>query len=115
MNTQVCAAFLAMSLTIAGAANADSRYNVTVENRSGIAIDQIYMSRVTDPNWRNDLLGSVILWSGYDTTILKGWGHYDVKLVDGDGDDCVVNDVAIQGDGTLMITGEWLLRCEGYG
>ncbi len=112
MNTKFCAAFLAMSLTIAGAAHAD---NLTVENRSGIAIDQIYMSRVTDPDWRNDLLGSGILWSGYDTTILKGWGRYDVKLVDGDGDDCVVNDVAIRGDSTLMITRAWLLRCEGYG
>jgi hypothetical protein len=35
--------------------------------------------------------------------------------VDRDGDDCVVNNVAIPAEGTLTITGEWLLLCEGYG
>src|SRR5260370_42680216 len=108
MNTKVCAAFLGMGLTIAGAAHAEwdnsPYYNVTVDNRSGYPIDELYMSGVTDNNWHNDLLGSGSLWSGYRTTIRATLGHYDVKLVDSDGDKCVVNDVLIPGDRTLPIT-----------
>jgi hypothetical protein len=119
MNTKFCAALLAMGLTIAGAARAEwdnSRYyNVTVENRSGYPIDELYMSGVTDINWQNDLLGSDILWSGYHTTLRAALGHYDVKLVDSDGDNCVVNDVVIRGDRTLTITSDMLMRCESNG
>jgi hypothetical protein len=54
------------------------------------------------------------LASGYHTDFIADLGRYDVKLVDSDGDECVVNGVQIGGDRRLTITRDLLLRCEGY-
>jgi hypothetical protein len=121
MNTNIGAAIFAVGLGLLGIAHADSwdslgnrNRNVIVENRSSITIDSIYMSGVNDTSWESDLLGSSELDPGYHTTILATPGRYDVKLVDGDGDKCVINNVEIRGDRTLTITTDMLMRCEGY-
>jgi hypothetical protein len=120
MNKQtIAAAVLAFGGALIGSANADSwdnagRYQVTVENRSGYTIENIYMSSTNDTSWERDLLGSSELLNGYHTTVFASAGHYDIRLVDRDHDQCVVNNVEIRGDRTLAITAEMLLRCEGY-
>jgi hypothetical protein len=119
MDTKKIVAAVAVGLSLFGVAQADSwdnlsRRNVTVENASGTTIESLYMSAVSDDSWESDLLGSGYLSSGSQTRILADPGRYDVKLVDRDGDECIVNNVQIQGDRVMTITANMLMRCEGY-
>ena len=61
--------------------------------QSGYTIERFYMSSTSNPYWSRDLLGTGRLASGYHTNFRADLGTYDVKLVDSDGDECVVNGV----------------------
>lgn len=118
MNTKVAISTLSF-LGLSGLASADAwdnrgRTTVTLWNESGYTIERFYMSSTSNPYWSADLLGTGRLASGYHTDFLADLGRYDVKLVDSDGDECVVNGVTIGGDRRLTITRDLLLRCEGY-
>ena len=118
MNTKL--AILTLSfLGLSGLASADAwddhgHTTVTLWNESGYTIERFYMSSTYNPYWSADLLGTRRLASGYHSNFLADLGTYDVKLVDSDGDECVVNGVTIGGDRRLTITRDLLLRCEGY-
>jgi hypothetical protein len=107
------------ALTLAAASGsflvqAQSSYRVTIENRSDFDIYHVYLSAVRMTDWENDELGSQVLDSGYRFTLLDRFypGRYDLKLVDEDGDSCVVPSVEISGNTTWNITNSWLLNCE---
>jgi hypothetical protein len=89
-------------------------YTVQIENRSDYAIYQIRMSLASDRSWERDLLGTGALPSGYHITLPERFspGYYDLKLVDEDGDVCVVSNVRVNGNTTWDITNSWLLNCE---
>jgi hypothetical protein len=88
-------------------------YTVKIENASIYDIYHIYMSPVGYTIWGPDLLGSNILYTNYTFTQPGlAAGHYDLKLVDEDGDSCVVPNVAVYGDTNWRITNSWLLNCE---
>lgn len=118
MSTKVAILTLGF-LGLSGLASADAwdergRTTVTLWNESGYTIERFYMSSTSNPYWSADLLGRGRLASGYHTNFIADLGRYDVKLVDSDGDECVVNGVQIGGDRRLTITRDLLLRCEGY-
>ena len=90
-----------------------SRYYLRLENASSFDIHKLFMSSSDEENWGPDPLGVHILRSGASFTLtgISG-GAYDVKLVDEDGDSCVVRNVNVYRNRTSQITDEWLLGCE---
>lgn len=84
----------------------------TVFNRSSYRINHMYVSSTSSNYWGGDRLGNDILYSNYrsDLQIYPGW--YDVKLVDQDGDSCIVRDVNFSNGGSWTITDGLLLACE---
>ncbi len=90
-------------------------YTLFIENDSRYDIYYLYMSRTLEDNWGSDQLGNEVLDSG-ETFALGNIpaGEYDVKFVDEDDDECVLNDIAIIDDTEWRLTTNFLLECEGY-
>ena len=113
MRTVAClllgAAGLALSVTSALA------YDWTISNASNWAIHEVYISPCGNRYWGQDRLGSSAIMRSGDSYVLHnvGGGCYDVKLVDEDGDVCVINRVNIGGDEEWEVTNQNLLKCEG--
>jgi hypothetical protein len=84
----------------------------TVYNNSSYTIDNLYVSPTGDRNWENDRLGNRYFPPTYRFDLPLDPGYYDVKLVDQDGDTCVVNHVNFLDGGTWTITNAVLLACE---
>jgi hypothetical protein len=88
-------------------------YSVTVDNASSFGIYQLYLSPANSNSWGPDFLGRYALLPGYNaTTVRIPAGTYDLKLVDQDGDSCVVPNVYIGQRTNWRITDTWLLNCE---
>lgn len=117
MMSRILSAVAALTLVAGSTAtltNAQSGYSVRIENESDYAIHQIHLSPVSDTDWERDLLGP-------RRTLPSGWyftfngvmpGRYDLKLIDEDGDVCVVSNVRISGNTNWGINNSWLLNCE---
>ncbi len=89
-----------------------NRVTVQLDNSSGYTIREIYLSPTSWTNWGRDLLGSGQLHSGYRETIEALPGTYDLRLVDTDGDDCILFNIQVRADRAITITRDALLRCE---
>jgi hypothetical protein len=102
------AAALALSVSSAYA------YDWTISNSSNWAIHEVYISSCGDRYWRQDRLGAHAVMHSGDSYVLHNvdGGCYDVKLVDEDGDVCVINKVRINGDEEWEVTDRNLLNCE---
>jgi hypothetical protein len=112
-----------LALTIAlglfaGLANAKGsklEAKVVVVNQSMWAIHELYLSSTDEADWGPDQLGpTTVIGTGERYTINKiPCDTYDVKLVDEDGDECVVGGVALcAGSDVWTITDEDLLTCQ---
>lgn len=87
---------------------------VKIVNESLWDIHHLYLSSVEDEEWGPDQLGDAVIESG-DSFQLHGipCDDYDVKIVDEDGDSCVVGGVTLCGDDDAwVITDEDLLACQ---
>jgi hypothetical protein len=89
------------------------RYTFHIVNHSRFRIDRIYVTHTYETDWGQDLLGSVYLKPNQYYDITAPAGEYDVKLVDEDGDKCIVNEILISQDFSWEITNTWLKQCEG--
>ena len=89
-------------------------YDWTISNSSKWAIHEVYISSCGDRYWGQDRLGSSSIMHAGDSYVLSnvGGGCYDVKLVDEDGDVCVINKVRINGNESWDVTDRALLNCE---
>ncbi|MBW1879760.1 MAG: hypothetical protein JRJ84_15465 [Deltaproteobacteria bacterium] len=108
--TAVTLALLACGTALAGAL----KTNVTVQNTSAWSIYQLHVSPTSESNWGPDQLGSDVIITGesYELTGVP-CGSYDFKLVDEDGDVCVMNAVEVcSGSSTLVIDSDALLACQ---
>jgi hypothetical protein len=87
--------------------------SLTISNTCMWDIYNVYISNADDSEWGEDLLGdSDILETGETRRFyLGGSGNYDIKLVDEDGDECMMWNVSINGAETLTITDESHLEC----
>lgn len=87
--------------------------NVVFVNQSAWEIHEIYFSPASQSNWGDDQLGSDVLEKG-DSLTLSGVEavRWDVRLVDEDGDECVLEDVKINGSDKWTITDKDLLGCQ---
>ncbi len=94
--------------------NADAQ-QLKIKNGSSYDIEYIYVSSSTDSSWGDDRLGSGILYSGGTTSIfLGGADYYDIKLIDEDGDECVMFEIWLDSKVTWNIENDELLECMGY-
>ena len=92
-----------------------SRYTIKLANSSRFEIYGLFMSSAEKKNWGKDYLNGVILAPGDKVTIIRIVpGEWDIKFVDEDGDECVLNDVKIFENYNWNITTDWLLNCEGF-
>ena len=92
-----------------------SRYSLQLNNYSGYVIDQVYVSQSSDDSWHDDLLGDddILQTPGsFDVTNILPGQYYDVKLVDQDGDPCILRHVYFNGNKFINISQDWLLGCE---
>ncbi len=90
--------------------------NVTVHNDSKWEIHNFFLAPSESDEWGPDQLGDEIVENGGKFTLNQiPCDTYDVKLVDEDGDECVVTEVDIcGGSDDWVVTDEDLLECEGY-
>lgn len=88
---------------------------VTVVNQSLWTIHEMYLSSTDGGEWGPDQLGpTVAIASGERHTLERiPCDTYDVKLVDEDGDECMVAGVALCGaEATWVVTDEDLRACQ---
>jgi len=93
-----------------------SPVSVGFKNTSDWSIDHVYLSPSDQNAWGPDQLGegdSDVIGSGEKFTLTKVEpGKYDIKLVDEDGDECVVEGLKLGESGELNITNENLMKCQ---
>jgi hypothetical protein len=87
---------------------------VTVQNNSSFAIFHWMMSPVSQNLWGPDQLGTAVVSTGGTFQLVDvPCDLYDVKLIDEDGDECVLGGVAVCDDDFIMeITDENLIGCQ---
>ena len=87
-----------------------------IVNKSSYAFAQLFISSSTRRVWGPDQLGRRIVRPGESFT-LRGipCGLYDIKLVDEDGDICVVTEIPRCRNHTHWeVTNDRLASCQGY-
>lgn len=87
---------------------------VKVVNKSDWEIHHFFLSSTDDDEWGPDQLGDQVIGTDESFTLKNiPCDSYDVKLVDEDGDECVVDDVDICGGAeSWTITNKILLGCQ---
>ena len=104
------AGVVALSSTAAG--SSDSK--IVITNKSAWAIHHLFLSPTEEREWGEDQLGNHTVNTG-DTFTLTGvpCRAYDVRLVDEDGDECIVEDVGIcASNNAWVIDDEDLVGCQ---
>lgn len=99
-----------------GTGPVDTGSTFTITNGTNYTIVYLYMSPTSQSTWGPDQLGSNVLSPGGSFTLTGiGCDAYDIRLVDEDEDECVVNGVTFCNESAgWHITNEMLLSCEGY-
>jgi hypothetical protein len=89
---------------------------VKVINQSKWEIHHLFISPASEEDWGPDQLGEEVLVKGNSFTITDiPCDEYDVKVVDEDGDECIIEAVDLCRDNSYWkITDKDLLECEGY-
>ena len=89
---------------------------VKVINQSKWEIHHLYISPATEDDWGPDQLEDEILGKGDSITITDiPCDEYDVKVIDEDGDECIIEAADLCADNSYWkITDKDLLECEGY-
>jgi hypothetical protein len=90
--------------------------SVKIINGTKWDIHHLYISPASSEKWGPDQLEDNIIQAGASFTI-NGipCDKYDIKVVDEDGDECVIENVKLCSDHYWKITNDELLGCEGYG
>lgn len=90
--------------------------STTFDNQSNWDIHYIYLSPSSQRTWGPDQLRPDQILAAGTSLILTGidCGTYDVKMVDEDGDECVVQEIELCGKEAWRIDDRELLSCQGY-
>jgi hypothetical protein len=110
------AVLLLALVTVPAFAAPKKKATVKIINQSKWEIHHIFLSSSSEEEWGPDQLEDEILKKGESLT-LQGipCDDYDIKVVDEDGDECVIEKVSLCGDDSFWkITDKDLLECEGY-
>jgi hypothetical protein len=115
LSTKLALGLLA-SLAITGQAYADG-VSVQFKNGSKWTIDHIYLADSGGDDWGPDQLGDEdgdTVAPGASFTLSKITpSKYDLKLIDEDGDECVVSGLKLGADQVVEINDQNLLNCQG--
>jgi hypothetical protein len=106
------ALMLAAGIASTVASAQDANRTFTVYNESHYRIDHLYVSPSSSSRWGYDQLGEYDLPTDYHVNVPVDPGWYDVKVVDQDGDSCVIKDVDFRNGDSWTITNGILLACE---
>lgn len=95
---------------------AGRKADVKIINQSKWEIHHVYLSSSSDEEWGEDQLDDDILAKGDSLTLTNiPCDLYDIKVVDEDGDECVIEEADLCRDSSYWkITDKALLECEGY-
>lgn len=107
-------AFVAFAVTGPLALAAGKQANVKLVNKSDWTIEELYLSSTDEEEWGPDQLQKHVIEPGGQFTLTGiPCDTWDVKLVDEDGDECIVADVDICGaSDTWVINSKDLLKCQ---
>lgn len=104
------------ALSAAGHAQAGGNDAVaTIKNDSAWEIHHLHISDSDSQAWGPDQLGDEIIATGGGQFSITGipCGEYDVKVVDEDGDECILEKVALcAAEDAWTVTDEDLLGCQ---
>lgn len=90
---------------------------IKLVNQTQWEIHHIYFSPSDEAQWGEDHLGDEVLGKGDSLTITDiECAEWDMKIVDEDGDSCVIEEIEFCGEEEAVwkITDKHLLACEGY-
>ncbi len=109
-------AFGALALPVPSKAE-PQRAEFMVNNKSSFDIYHMFLSPEDKDTWGPDQLGEKVIHSGESFTLNDiPCGEYDIKIVDEDGDACIVEGIVMCKDHTHWdLTNSELARCEGWG
>ena len=112
-NVQLFVLSLIMLSSLSAAAD-KAKSSIKITNHSKWAIHHLYLSPADEKQWGSDQLGENVLNKGDSFKLTNiDCDKYDIKIVDEDGDECVVENVSLCGDAaTWTITDKALLACE---
>jgi hypothetical protein len=107
----VAAAFMT-AVTVSAAVK---KANVKLVNKSDWTITELYMSPTDDNDWGPDQLGKHVIKPGESYTLSQiPCDTWDIKLVDEDDDECIVEEVDVCANSqTWTIDSKSLLKCQG--
>ncbi|HKR02423.1 MAG TPA: hypothetical protein VJT09_17230 [Pyrinomonadaceae bacterium] len=96
---------------------ASQRAEFMITNKSEWAIHHLYLSPEDKDTWGADQLGDNTIEPGESFTLKNiPCGEYDIKVVDEDGDECIIEGVVMCKDHTHWdITNKELAKCQGWG
>ena len=104
---------IAFGVVLMSASNAFAAHKVQFENQSAWAIQELYLSPTKADQWGPDQLNEHVINKG-ETFELSGipTGKYDVRLVDDEGDECILEGVKIVESEKVVINDENLVGCQ---
>lgn len=95
--------------------DAQNRYWLKINNRSGYQITKLFVASTEDNEWGPDQFGDEkedVLNPGESYTLDDLVpGEYNIKFVDPDGDTCVLKDIKIFKNESWNLTDSWLEAC----
>jgi hypothetical protein len=94
-------------------AHAD-KVNITIKNSSDWTLEELYLSPSKQEDWGPDQLAEKVVKPGESFTLtgVPGGRAMDLKVVDEDGDECVVGKEKFAANTTYTITSQDLLDCQ---
>lgn len=114
MNRSIFLAALSTAVAIGATLNAHAKpIDVEFFNKSKWTIEEMYLSPTHEDKWGEDQLGEAVIKpnTSYKLTGIPE-NKYDFKLVDEDGDECVVEGLRVAQSSSLEITDQNLLSCQ---
>lgn len=93
------------------------RAEFMINNKSDWGIHRLYLSPEDKDTWGPDQLGEDVIESGESFTLKDiPCGEYDIKVVDEDGDACIIEGIVMCKDHTHWdLTNKELANCQGWG
>ena len=107
-----CAAALVLAMSTVSA----FAFDLIVNNKSDYDIHELYISKSKSSKWGPDQLGDEQIDAGekYRLRDITA-GTYDLKLVDEDGTECVVEEAEFDESKEWTVTSKMLERCDKFG
>ena len=92
---------------------AGEKVEIKFVNKSKWTINELYFSPTKQNHWGDDQLDEDVIEPGQTFALRKiPIGKYDVKIVDEDGDECIVAEVQVAESEKVEITDSDLLGCQ---